>query len=226
MKVVRVCRAMTPPQKDLIARHDFGDIIQMKCSKLIPELCLFLMDNFDLVNCVLDFGDRGRIPVTTESVVKVMGVPMGNTAVPYKQDVDATSLMLQMMGITDGVQPTIATLEKELGPEYPEDDAYLRKFVIYITHSLFAPITAVRVSPKCYPRVLNTEAIRSYNWARFIFDMMIHTANAKDTKIWFKACMPYLMVNFLDLFSYFYPLHGEQHIFYLVTSFFTLSFLQ
>jgi hypothetical protein len=175
---------------------------------------------------VRDFGDRGRILVTTESVVKVMGVPMGNTAVPYKQDVDATSLMLQMMGITDGVQPTIATLEKELGPEYPEDDAYLRKFVIYITHSLFAPITAVRVSPKCYPPVLNTEAIRSYNWARFIFDMMIHTANAEDTKIWFKACMPYLMVNFLDLFSYFYPLHGEQHIFYLVTSFFTLSFLQ
>jgi hypothetical protein len=39
------------------------------------------------------------------------------------------------------------------------------------------------------------------NWARFIIDIMIQTANAKDKKNWFKACMPFLMVSFFTSFN-------------------------
>lgn len=59
MKLVRVCKGMTPDQHRLITTADFAGIVQMKCSKLIPELCRFLMSFFDPVKCVLDFGDRG-----------------------------------------------------------------------------------------------------------------------------------------------------------------------
>jgi hypothetical protein len=41
----------------------------------------------------------------------------------------------------------------------------------------------------------NPEDMSSYNWARFIIDIIVQTVNAKDTKNWFKACMPYLMVS-------------------------------
>lgn len=102
MKIVRLCKGMTPGQRELIEQSELGDIIQMKCSKLIPELCLFLMASFDPVNCILDFGERGRIPVNAESVVKVLGVPMGSSVVPYLLDVDATNLMMQMFGIQNG----------------------------------------------------------------------------------------------------------------------------
>lgn len=36
MKLVRLCKGMTPEQKDLITKADLGDIVLMKCSKLIP----------------------------------------------------------------------------------------------------------------------------------------------------------------------------------------------
>jgi hypothetical protein len=76
MKIVRVCKGMTPKQLYLISTSDFADIAEMKCSKLVPELCRFLMACFDPVKCCLDFGERGKIPVNVESVVRVLGVPM------------------------------------------------------------------------------------------------------------------------------------------------------
>jgi hypothetical protein len=188
MKLVRVFKDITEEQKNLLIQSDFGGMIQMKCSKLILELCRFPMGCFDPNSCVLDFGERGNILVTSESVVKVLGVP-------NRLDVDATSLILNMLGITDGVQPNVSDLEKELGPSYPADDAYLRKFIIYMISSVFAPTTGIKVSPKCYPPVLNIEAIKTLNWPRFIIDILIQTAKAKDKKNWFKACMPYLMVR-------------------------------
>ncbi|KAM0910926.1 hypothetical protein ACQ4PT_013807 [Festuca glaucescens] len=159
MKVVRVCKGMTSKQRDLISRADFTAILNMKCSKLIPELCRFLMEHFDPVACVLDFGERGKIPVDVQSVVNVMAVPMGTHPVPYKQNIDATSSVLEMMGINNGKQPTLADVEKQLGRSYPADDAYLRKFIIFLVSFVFALTTGIYVSPKCYPAVINIEAI-------------------------------------------------------------------
>ncbi|KAM0871198.1 hypothetical protein ACQ4PT_039571 [Festuca glaucescens] len=198
MKVVRVCKGMTRKQRTLISEAEFSAILHMKWSKLIPELCRFLIEHFDPVACVLDFGERGKIPVDVQSVVSVMAVLMGSFPVPYKQNIDATSSVLEMMGINNGNQPTLTAVEKQLGRGYPADAAYLRKFIIYLISSVFAPTTGIYVSPKCYPAVINTEAIPRLKWARFIIDILIQTANAKGNKNWFKACMPYLMVLYVD----------------------------
>ncbi|KAM0829503.1 hypothetical protein ACQ4PT_066844 [Festuca glaucescens] len=195
MKVVRVCKSMTPDKRSLIIGADFGGVLGMKCSKLILELCRFLMECFDQEECVLDFGERGKIPITVDSIVRVMDVPMGSHPVPYQANIEATNLVFQMLGIHDGKQPTVTSLEKQLGKEYPADDDYLRKFIIYLMSSVFAPTTGIQVSPKCYPAVINTKAIASLNWAGFIIDTLIQTANAKGNKNWFKACMPYLMLK-------------------------------
>jgi hypothetical protein len=201
MKVVRLCKGMTPDQRAFISAADFGAMLGMKCSKLNPELCRFLMECFNPVDCCLDFGERGKIPINVETVVSVMGVPMGVHPVPYHANIDATNLIFQMLEIHDGKQPTISFLEKQLGPKYPADACFLRKFIMYLMSSVFAPNTGIHVSPKCYPALLNTEAISRMNWARFIIDIMIQTANAKDKKNRFKACMPFLMVSSFTSFN-------------------------
>lgn len=198
MKVVRVCKLMTPVQRNLIIEAEFAGMMGMKCSKLIPELCLFLMEHFDTVGSVLDFGDRGRIPVNEESVVRVLAVPNGKHHVPYHPDIQATSLVFEMLGINDGKQPTLGSIEKQLGPSYPADYAYLRKFIMYLVSFVFAPTTGIHVSPKCYPTLINTKAIPRMNWEKFIIERLIEIAKAKAKKNWFKACMPYLMVLYVD----------------------------
>ncbi|KAM0910896.1 hypothetical protein ACQ4PT_013863 [Festuca glaucescens] len=197
-KVVRVLKGITFDQWALISGADFTCILGMKCSKLNPELCIFLMECFDPVASHLDFGDRGKIPVDVDSVVRVMAVPMGIHPVPYHSDIDATSSIFEMLGINDGKQPTIASIEKQLGLAFPADDAYLRKFIMYLVSSVLALTTGIHVSPKCYHALINIAAIPRYNWARFIIDILIQNSNAKEKKNWFKACMPYLMVLYVD----------------------------
>ncbi|KAM0841415.1 hypothetical protein ACQ4PT_059033 [Festuca glaucescens] len=187
MKIVTVCKGMTIEQRDLLIATEFGNFIGVKCSKLNRELCRFLMGCFDPEPCALDFSDRGRIPITDESVYKVMGVPWGSIPIAYHLDGDATSLILKMFGIQNGQQPMLTTVEEQLGKEYPADQAYIRKFIIYVICFFFAPTTGTKVSPRRYPCVIDTEAIRSLNWHRFIVQTIIQTAKAKDRKNWFKA---------------------------------------
>jgi hypothetical protein len=191
---------MTVDQRALVNAVDFRAMLGMKCSKLNPELCIFLMGCFDPVACVLDFEEREKIPVSVKKVSEVMAIPTGVHAVPYQPNIEATSAVLEILGITDGKQPTLFFVEKQLGPTYHADAAFLRKFFIYLVSSVFASNTGIHVSTKCYPAVLNVEAIPRYNWARFIFDILVQTVNAKGTKNWFKACMPFLMVSPLTPF--------------------------
>ncbi|CAM0944317.1 unnamed protein product [Alopecurus aequalis] len=199
MRILRLCKFMTEDQKKIIADADFGDIINMKCSKLFRELCRFLMKAFNPDICELDFGDRGRIPVNIESVVSVMGVPMGETPVAYHLDIDATSLVLDMFGIKDGKQPTLAYVEKELGPQHPPPQPDFLEEVYDISGML-----NVRSNHRdcSQPKVLSFfdqhGSYKKSNWPKFIIDILIQTARAKDKKNWFKSCMPYLMVRYVD----------------------------
>jgi hypothetical protein len=135
-----------------------------------------------------------------ETVSKVMAVPTGVHVVPYQPNIEATSAVLEMLGITDGKQPTLTFVEKQLGPMYPVDAAFLRKFIIYMVSFVFAPNTWIHVTPKCYPAVLNVESIPRYKWARFIFDMLVQTANAKGTKNGSRLACLFLMVSPLTPF--------------------------
>jgi hypothetical protein len=114
----------------------------------------------------------------------------------YKSDVDSTALIMEMFGLPSGRQPTLTTVQKELGPTSPADDVYLRKFIIFLMSSVFAPTTGTRISPRCYPSVINTRTIKNLNWAKFIIDIIIQTANEKGKNSWAKACMSYLLVRF------------------------------
>jgi hypothetical protein len=62
MKITRVCKAMTLDQQSVTINADFGSMLGMQISKLIPELCRFLMGCFNPNTCELDFGDMGKSP--------------------------------------------------------------------------------------------------------------------------------------------------------------------
>jgi hypothetical protein len=93
MKLTRLYPSLLVDQKDLIRHYDYGGLLDIKCSKLQPELCQFLMESFNSTTCSMDFPDRGSIPVTEESVYEVLGVPMGDLEVIFKKDPNAISFM-------------------------------------------------------------------------------------------------------------------------------------
>lgn len=81
MKIFRVCKSFTTDQCAVISDANLGDILEWKVSKLIPDLCKYLMGCFNPQTCELDFGARGRVPTDLHLVVRVLGVPMGSTPI-------------------------------------------------------------------------------------------------------------------------------------------------
>jgi hypothetical protein len=105
---------MTPDQRTLIRDTKYGGMLEIKCSKLQPELCKLLMQSFDPSSCEMVFPSRGSIPANEVFVEQVLGVPRGKLKVWYERDAEATKFMKEQLGNGVRKQPTIASLKNKL----------------------------------------------------------------------------------------------------------------
>jgi hypothetical protein len=78
MKIVRLYESQNKSHHDIISTNGFKSFLGIKCSKLQPELCNYLMGSFKHESCSLEFPDRGSIAIIEELVQKVLGLPLGS----------------------------------------------------------------------------------------------------------------------------------------------------
>uniref|UniRef100_A0A0E0BNS1 Uncharacterized protein n=1 Tax=Oryza glumipatula TaxID=40148 RepID=A0A0E0BNS1_9ORYZ len=81
---------MSGEQKRLIEGAGFHGLVDLKCSKLRPDLCSWLMEHFNPATNQLVFPGRGAIDVNEESMKSVLGIPMGDKDVSYEMESEAT----------------------------------------------------------------------------------------------------------------------------------------
>lgn len=198
MKLVRLYPNITSEQKKIIREADYGGLLDIKCSKLRPELCKFLMESFDPVTCQMVFPGRGSIPVTESSVQKVIGVPRGRVEMQYKVDAEATRFMREQLGNGVRRQPTVTSLETKLASMKKADNKYLRLFITYGMCSVLAPTTGTRISPRLYPSLINIKQAKNLNVCKFVIMMICEATKSGAEKGILKSCMLYLMVKYLD----------------------------
>jgi len=186
---------MSEDQKTMIRNADYGGLLDIKCSKLQPELCKFLMESFDPASCSMVFLGRGAIPVTELSVREVLGVPRGNAEVIYEVDSEATKFMNRKMGNEGRKQPTITYLKKKLLAMKNANSSYLRLFITLGMCSVLAPTTGVCMSPRIYPSMVNIKQAHKLNVCKFVIMMIQKATKSKAEKAIMKSCMLYLMVH-------------------------------
>ena len=180
---------------DAVRRAEFSGMVDIKCSKLRPELCKFLMQSFDPARCELVFPGRGSIPITEESVYTVLGVPWGDIDVRYELDTDAINFMAEQFGQTGSNQPTMTALEKKLIAMKTADSTYVRLWSVYCMCSVLAPNTGIFVSPRIYPSLIKIEDAKKLNVPKFVIRMLRKAAKSKSAEKGVqKACMLYFMV--------------------------------
>jgi hypothetical protein len=131
MKLVSLYPYMTPDHRTLIRDAKYGGMLEIKCSKLQPKLCKFLMQSFDPSSCEMMFPGRGSIPVNAVSVEEVLGVPRGKLEVRYERDIEANNFMKEQLGNGVSKQPKIASLKNKLLSMKKANSKYLRLFIIY-----------------------------------------------------------------------------------------------
>ena len=210
MRLVRVYPHISPDQEVVFRRADYGGLLDIKCSKLFPELCKFLMESFDPVSCKLVFPGRGAIPVTEPSVQEVLGLPRGNRDVRYEIDVEAIAFMSKEFGKTGSKQPLLTSLETKLVAMKKADSRFLRLFIAYGLSAVVAPTTGRHISPRLYPSLVNIKEASKLNICKFVITMLCEAAGSKTDKAILKSCMLYFMVII-------HALHQKHFIFCILS---------
>ncbi|KAM0860371.1 hypothetical protein ACQ4PT_046598 [Festuca glaucescens] len=198
MKLIRLYPSISIDQKTMIRNAYYGGLLEIKCSKLQPDLCRFLMESFDSASCCLVFPGRGSIPITEDSVHQVIGVPRGKIEVLYELNADAIKFMKEEIGVAGKKQPTIKSLEKKLLTMNKADSKYLRLFITYAMCSVLAPTTGVHISPRIYPSLINIKQAKNLNVCKFVITMIQEATQSSSEKAILKSCMLYIMVKYLD----------------------------
>ena len=196
MKLVKLYPSITEDQKTLIRNSDYGGLLDIKCSLLQPELCQFLIESFDSATCSLVFPGRGSIPLTEESVHKVIGVPMGDLEVVYAKDPDAIAFMKEQFGTVSKKQLMTSSLAEKLVSMRPANRKFLRFFITYAMASVLAPTTGIRVSPRLYPSLIDMKVANRLNMSRFVIMIICKSLSGDADKEKVQPCMLYLMVYF------------------------------
>ena len=195
MKVVRLYKSQNSSHHNVISKNGFASFLGIKCSKLQPDLCNYLIASFNPDSCALEFPGRGSIPINDETVHKVLGCPMGKFPVVYQQDSEATEYVMKVLGFGNGTQPKLTDVEKMLVAMKTGDEIYFMLWMLYVNCSILAPTSGVKVSPKCYPAIMHPSKIKKLNWCRFVITVLIETVKVKGRKNAFNACMTFLMVS-------------------------------
>uniref|UniRef100_A0A0E0MMC1 Ubiquitin-like protease family profile domain-containing protein n=1 Tax=Oryza punctata TaxID=4537 RepID=A0A0E0MMC1_ORYPU len=190
MKLIKLHPHMSGEQKRLIEGTGFHGLVDLKCSKLRPDLCSWLMEHFNPATNQLVFPGRGAIDVNKESVKSALGIPMGDKDVSYEMESEATEFVLNLLGINDGMSPSLTSIGIQLEKLKLADDKYLRMWIIYAISSVLAPTTTTTVSPRCYPSVVDAGNIKNLNWCKFVISTLQKAATAgKNTNSACLLCM-------------------------------------
>ncbi|KAM0872888.1 hypothetical protein ACQ4PT_038437 [Festuca glaucescens] len=198
MKIVTLYKHQNDSHRHIISHNGFDSFLNIKCSKLHPSLCYFLMESFNVETCELEFPGRGSIPITNKLVHKVLGLPMGQYPVVHQTDEEAIAFVMVTLGFGNGKQPKLSDVKAKLKSKELGDPVYFMMWVIYVVCSMLAPTTGVYISPKYYPTKMDPTKIKLLNWCRFVIVIIIAAAKEKGRKSPFKACMTFLMIAYID----------------------------
>jgi hypothetical protein len=202
MKLTKLYPSISDDQKDFVRVNDYGGLLDIKCSKLQSELCQYVMNSFDPESCQLVFPGRRAIPVSNQAVHKILGVPMGDVELLFKNGPTTTDFMRAQFSIQKGKkQPTVASLEVKLASMRPANSKFLRFFIIYGMCSVLAPMRGVRISPRLYPSLVNIKEAKNLNMCRFVINILCKSLNQSGEREKVQPSMLFLMVISLLLFS-------------------------
>ncbi|KAE8796736.1 hypothetical protein D1007_28179 [Hordeum vulgare] len=138
---------------------------------------------------------RGFIPLTEESVHKILGIPRGDIEINYEADYDNEDEIASSLFPGDGSRPKITTVATAIINNNNGDASFKKLWLIYIVSTVLAPTTGTRISNKCYPMLEHIDQANRLNLCKFVVAQLHeHLSKGKFTK----GCLLYCMLRYLD----------------------------
>ncbi|CAM0956192.1 unnamed protein product [Alopecurus aequalis] len=195
-RIMKLYPHLTAGQREMIERAGFGGLLRIQCPWLPARLCAWLIRRYDPGSCKLVIPGRGRIPVTVDSVHRVLGIPNSGRDVVYKMDEKSIKFVLDKHGVER--PPSVMSLVKSIKLMKSADEHFLRTFMMLVLSSFLCPNTSLKVSPRCFHSLVDMGSIRELNWCKFVVEQLENCISSYGKKNSVGGCLIYLVILYLD----------------------------
>ena len=141
---IKLASEMTDSHKQCVCRMGFQTFLQITSMSNIDSIYFWLANHFNTTSCSIEMGNGFKFPITTSTVHKIFGMPIGGVHVITKPSEATYEFIKHELGTTS---PTIEYLFSIINDELPEDK-YCRIFILILV-SLFVAPNSSGVVTKC-----------------------------------------------------------------------------
>ncbi|KAM0883158.1 hypothetical protein ACQ4PT_031842 [Festuca glaucescens] len=195
-RLMKLYAHLTAGQREMIEGAGFGALLRIQCPTLPSRICTWLIRRFDPESCELVIPGRGRVPVTVDSVHRVLGIPNSGRDVVYRMDEKSIEFVLDKHGVTK--PPSVASLEKSLKLMKSADEHFLRTFMMLVLSTFLCPNSSLKVSPRYFPSLVDIGSIKELNWCKFVVEQLENCISSYGKKNTVGGCLFYLLILYLD----------------------------
>ncbi|KAI4964069.1 hypothetical protein ZWY2020_008419 [Hordeum vulgare] len=154
--ICKLYKHINEDQRAAIRDMGTGAFLDIKCGYLHNTLVTWFTRQYHSGRKGFVVPRRGFIPLTEESVHKILGIPRGDIEIKYEVDYNEDEIASSLFPC-DGSRPKItitAIINNNNG-----DASFKKLWLIYIVSTMLAPTTDTRISNKCYPMLTHVDVV-------------------------------------------------------------------
>ena len=134
----------------------FRGLLDLACRELRCELCAWIISNYDIGYYQLNMANGIAVPVTTEDVSNIMGIPS-----------NGEEIVVHTRRDTSNCSYTITLLEQNLEDLAIGDD-FRKTFLIFACATLLAPNSKLEGMHDLWDTIWNGDVGVAKNWSQFV----------------------------------------------------------
>ena len=185
---LKLCNRLLVEKLEAVRDLRFGGLLNLNCKEIRHNICLWLIDHFNVGFRCIDISFDKSYDLTTVDVGLIFGLP-------------TTKRILQIASTPSNYPfSTLNTCEKRL-LNLPVGEEFRRCFLYYACAMILAPTSRIDGCWNLW-HTIHKDGFRNYvNWAQFVVNQLVEGIRLfkQQNSVWVHGC-----ILFLQLLPFFY----------------------
>ncbi|RVW15310.1 hypothetical protein CK203_085581 [Vitis vinifera] len=186
----KLCNRLPEAKIQAIRDLQFGGLLNLNCTEVRHNLCIFLIQHFNVGFRRIEFSAQKHYPVTATDVGLILGLPTEG------RNLQVTSTS------SDHPFGTIRACEEKL-LDLPVGEEFRRAFIYYACATLLAPTSRLNGCRNLWHTIHEDGFRNDVNWAQFVLDQLVEGIRRfqQSKTSWVHGCVLFLQLHYVIKFQ-------------------------
>ncbi|KAL6316378.1 hypothetical protein AAG906_018081 [Vitis piasezkii] len=184
------CNRLPEAKIQAIRDLQFGGLLNLNCTEVRHNLCIFLIQHFNVGFRRIEFSAQQHYPVTASDVGLILGLPT-----------EGRNLQVTSTSSNHPFGPIRACEEKLL--DLPVGEEFRRAFIYYACATLLAPTSRLNGCRNLWHTIHEDGFRNDINWAQFVLDQLVEGIRRyqQSKTSWVHGCVLFLQLHYVIKFQ-------------------------